>query len=540
MNSDQNLRFDDQARVKIADGIDLLANAVKVTLGPKGRNAVIDVPGYGTPRMTKDGVTVARSVVAHDRWMNIGVRIGKGAAEKQNIDAGDGTTTVMVLTQAIVRGGIKAIAAGMNPMDIKRGIDIAADYIKDRISAMAQQCDEHEDIYNIALISANGDSEIARHIADGMKAVGKSGIITAEESPSGQTELEIVDGLMLDKGFAHPAFVNRANYSCDLENPLILIYNGKLAKTSEVAPFLESAIEEGRAVLIIAEGFEDEIMAVLTINKLQGGFRVCAVRMPRYGLIHDDILEDMAVLTGSPVVTPRGNFTMEDMSVAVCGSAKRVIVKRDSCVIVEGAGDAEKIKERCALLQDEIATASGDNKKNLEVRLAQLGGGIAVVKVGGATEVEIKERKDRVDDAIHATRAAVRTGIVPGGGTALAVAGLMSKAGRSMWAQGNRDQEVGIDIMLDAAQEPLRQIARNAGKDGGVVLGEVMRESRNGESAIIGYNARTDEYHDLLANGVIDPAGVIQSAVTNAASIGGLLLTTEVMISQEKDDDDDR
>lgn len=539
----KNIKFGQDACDAIVRGVDQIVNAVKATLGPCGRNVIIDMPDpYALPRMTKDGVTVARAVKVHDLYEKIAARIAKGASEKQNFEAGDGTTTVMVLTQAIVREGMKARAAGMDPMQIKRGIEEAAEAVTQRLRAMSKSVQDRADIYNVAYISANGDIDIATKIADGLEKVGKQGILTVEESKSGKNELEIVEGLLIDKGFADFRFINRSNYTCELENPYVFLYDGKLSRLDHLAPFLEEAIAQSRAVVLIADGFEEQVMQTLLVNKQQNNFRLCAVHTPKYGKLREDILQDIATMTGAPIIGPSSDIPLENFRAEHAGSAARAIIKKDTTVLTQGRGDPDAIKNRCDFMQAEILKATAEDKKNLEVRLASMTGGIAVIKVGAATDVEIKERRDRVEDAVHATRAAIAGGIVAGGGAALAHAS-SSAAFSADGSERSQDRQAGISILLKACMEPVRQIAGNAGKEGSMIAARVTHPLPGDDDIdpdAFGYDAAHDKYCDLIVEGVLDPANVIIAAVRNAASVGGLLITTEVILADEKEDIHDK
>lgn len=523
-----NMKFNTEAREAMARGIDALADAVKVTLGPKGRNVVIDRPI--TPRVTKDGVTVAREVKVTDRFESMGVRLAMNAAERQNDDAGDGTTTVTVLCQAIAREGIKAVAAGMNPMDLKRGIDAAVDQVVNTIRALAIPIADSESIRKIAMISANGDKLVADKITEAMEIVGNTGIVTVEEYPIDSVEIEHVCGMMFEKGFTDANFINNTiSHTCDFDDPAIMIYDGKLTRLAQISPFLEKCVIAGKSVLLIADYFEDEIMATLILNKQRGGFRVCAVKTPAFGKMRDDLLRDIATVTNTPIISKTSVLSLEELTPDQCGSAKKVQIRRDCTILIGGIGEPSAIQSRVEMLSEEAKSSTGDNKRNLEVRIASIGGGIAVIKVGGSSEVEVKEKKDRVDDAIHATKAAVAGGIVAGGGCALAHASL-SLAALTM---PNADQQAGVNIVRRALTAPLKQIADNAGISGEVVIQNVTDQG----SADYGYNAQTNTYGDMQSMGVIDPANVVISAIKNAASVAGLLITTECMISEEKNNE---
>lgn len=528
MNEKEDLiMFDDAARAKLAKGVETLAKAVGVTLGPKGRNVVIDAR-YGDPRITKDGVTVAREVRVTDQYENIGVRIARGAAEKQLEEAGDGTTTVTVLTDAIVKGSMKLITAGYNPMDIKRGIDYASKAICERLKVCAQEISEN-DVYKIALVSANGDVEIATKIDEAIKQVGKYGILTVEEWPLHEVGVEILDGLMFDRGFYHDHFINTENYTCVLENPVILVFDGKMAHLSKISPFLQEVISNGkRPILLIAETFEDEVLNTLILNKTKGNYPICAVKTPSFGKLKDQLLGDIAAMVGTEIFGARATKMLENVRMADAGSARRVIVSRKNTLIIGGEGKKEDIQNRSRLLEEELKTATGNDKRNLEIRLASLNGGIGVLKAGGSTILEIKEKKDRIDDAICAVKCAINSGILPGGGAALTMA--------SKWIVLDSTQEVGfkagVELVAESVKSPLKLIAENSGYNGDMVVSKVMDGSDALEA--YGFNARTGEYVDMIEAGVIDPALVVISAMRNASSVAGLLITTECILKKEE------
>lgn len=534
--TERNIKFGPEAREKIVAGLDLLANAVKATLGPKGRTVIIDGPlmNRPRPRMTKDGVTVARAVRVTDKFERMGAEITKDAAEKQNEEVGDGTTTVTVLTQAIVHLGMRLVAAGTNPMDLRRGIEFGAQAIKQHLLEMAVPVNDGDDIYNVALISANGDEEIASAIEEAMQGVGSNGIVTVEESQTGETQVELVEGMLIDKGYAYPIFINRPNYTCELENPVILVFDGKLSRIQDLEPLLQDCVAAGRPILIIADGYEEQVMQTLVLNKTQGGLPNCPIRTPAYGNTKEDLLGDIVTMTGGQIISHNGAVRLDQVNLANCGSAKKVIIKGDTTIIVQGAGEADEVETRVKFLKEEIASARGDEKKNLQFRLACMTGGVGVVKIGGATDVETRERKDRVDDAIMATRAAAKSGVLPGGGCALIKAAAMLEG----MTGDNDDMDLGIGIIRRAAEEPLRQIALNAGIDGGVTIGDVVRGPVGDAIENYGWNAQTGQYGDLIAMGVIDPAGVVIASIINAASVGGLLLTTQAMLTFIPEDKD--
>lgn len=542
--SEENILFDADARARIAAGIDTLANTVKVTLGPRGRNVIVDAE-YGNPRMTKDGVSVARAVKVAGKFESIGVRMAKQVAEKQVEEAGDGTTTVTVLLQALVNAGNKAVNSGLNPMDLKRGMDLAiADVIK-HIEEQAVEISDLDSIHRVAMVSANGDKEIADIIRKAIEQVGQEGVLTVEESRLSTTTLEVVQGLMFDRGLMSPIFVNKPEaMSCVLEDPVIIIYDAKMTRLGDISPFLEDVIANGRSLLMIAEDYETEVMHTLMLNRRDGQFRVCPVKTPAFGAIKDALLDDISVLTGAPVFRKDGDPALDTVRVAMCGGAERVIIKRDSTVIIGGKGSKKEIAQRCANIRKEIETSSGTTKSNLEVRLATLNAGIAVIRVGGSTDVEVKEKKDRVDDAIHAVKAAIKGGVVAGGGCALIHAMQMPifmpkpKAKRC----ANRDQQVGVEIVEQAIQAPLAQIAENGGKNGSFVVQNMRQEAAVYSHEIdepvnnFGYNAQEGENEtDMFAAGIIDPANVVIAAIRNAGSAAGLIITTQSVVTQPEE-----
>ncbi|WP_300379174.1 chaperonin GroEL [Henriciella sp.] len=514
--------FSSDARERMLRGVDILANAVKVTLGPKGRNVVIE-KSFGAPRSTKDGVTVAKEIELEDKFENMGARMLREVASKANDVAGDGTTTATVLAQAIVREGMKRVAAGMNPMDLKRGIDKAVTDVVTHIQADARQVSANSEIAQIGTISANGDTEIGDMIAKAMDKVGNEGVITVEEAKSLETELDVVEGMQFDRGYLSPYFVTNADkMTVELEEPYILLHEKKLSSLQSLLPVLENVVQSQRPLLIIAEDVDGEALATLVVNKLRGGLKVAAVKAPGFGDRRKAMLQDIAVLTGGQVISEDLGIKLENVSLDMLGTAKRVAIAKDDTTIVDGAGEKSDIEARVSQIKKQIEDSSSDyDKEKLQERLAKLAGGVAVIKVGGATEIEVKERKDRVDDALNATRAAVEEGILPGGGIALL------RASRAITTRGlNDDEQAGIDIVRRALEAPVRQIAQNAGLEGSVVVANVMAKTDRG----YGFNARTEVYEDLVANGVIDPAKVVRSALQNAASVAGLLITTEAGI----------
>ena len=525
----KDVKFSRDAREGILKGVDTLANAVKVTLGPKGRNVVID-KSFGAPRITKDGVTVAKEIELKDKFENMGAQMIKEVASKANDAAGDGTTTATVLAQAIVNEGMKSVAAGMNPMDLKRGIDIAVTKVVEDLAARSKDVSGSQEIAQVGIISANGDREVGEKIAEAMEKVGKEGVITVDESKGLEFELETVEGMQFDRGYLSPYFItNPDKMTVELDDPYILIFEKKLSNLQAMLPILEAAVQSGRPLLIIAEDIEGEALATLVVNKLRGGLKVAAVKAPGFGDRRKAMLQDIAILTKGEMVSEDLGIKLENVTLNMLGQAKRVTIDKDNTTIVDGAGDEADIQARVNEIRTQIDNTSSDyDKEKLQERLAKLAGGVAVIKVGGATEVEVKERKDRVDDALHATRAAVEEGIVPGGGTALLYA---SKALNGLTG-GNEDQTRGIDIVRRALTAPVRQIASNAGHDGAVVAGKLT----DGNDESLGFNAATDTYENLVAAGVIDPTKVVRTALQNAASVAGLLITTEAAISDIPED----
>ena len=521
----KEVRFSTDARDRMLRGVDTLADAVKVTLGPKGRNVVID-KSFGAPRITKDGVTVAKEIELKDKFENMGAQLIREVASKTNDLAGDGTTTATVLAQAIVRGGAKAVAAGMNPMDLKRGIDLAVGAVVDDLKAHARRISANSEIAQVATISANGDTEVGQILAEAMEKVGNEGVITVEEAKSLATELEVVEGMQFDRGYLSPYFItNPEKLRVELEDPYILIHEKKLSNLQALVPLLEKVIQSGRPLLIIAEDVEGDALATLVVNKLRGGLQVAAVKAPGFGDRRKAMLEDIAVLTGGNVVSEDLGIKLENVTVNMLGRAKKVVIDKDDTTIIDGAGQKSDIDGRAAQIRQQIETTTSDyDREKLQERLAKLAGGVAVIRVGGATEVEVKEKKDRVDDALHATRAAVEEGILPGGGIPLLRA---VKALESLSA-ANDDQKAGIEIVRRALKAPARQIVDNAGEDGAYVVGKLGE----GSDYNWGFNAATGEYEDLVRAGVIDPAKVVRTALQDAASVAGLLITTEALIAE--------
>jgi len=525
----KDVKFGRDAREGILRGVDTLANAVKVTLGPKGRNVVID-KSFGAPRITKDGVTVAKEIELKDKFENMGAQMIKEVASKTNDLAGDGTTTATVLAQSIVTEGMKSVAAGMNPMDLKRGIDLAVTKVVEDLKSRSKDVSGSQEIAQVGIISANGDREVGEKIAEAMEKVGKEGVITVDESKGLEFELETVEGMQFDRGYLSPYFItNPEKMTVELENPYILIHEKKLSNLQAMLPVLEAAVQSGRPLLIIAEDIEGEALATLVVNKLRGGLKVAAVKAPGFGDRRKAMLQDIAILTKGEMISEDLGIKLENVTLGMLGEAKRVTIDKDNTTIVDGAGDEGDIKARVNEIRTQIDNTSSDyDKEKLQERLAKLAGGVAVIKVGGASEVEVKERKDRVDDALHATRAAVEEGIVPGGGTALLYA---TKALHGLEGE-NSDQTRGIDIVRRALQAPVRQIAANAGHDGAVVAGKLT----DANDDTLGFNAATDTYENLVAAGVIDPTKVVRTALQDAASVAGLLITTEAAIVEKPED----
>ena len=522
----KEVKFGTDARARLLAGVDVLADAVKVTLGPKGRNVVLD-KSFGAPRISKDGVTVAKEIELSDKFENMGAQMVREVASKANDIAGDGTTTATVLAQAIVREGSKAVAAGMNPLDLKRGIDLAIEAVVADISKRAKKISTTDEVAQVGTISANGEAEIGAMIAKAMEKVGNEGVITVEEAKSLHTELDVVEGMQFDRGYLSPYFVTNADkMTCELENPYILLHEKKLSNLQAMLPVLEQVVQSSRPLLIIAEDVEGEALATLVVNKLRGGLKVAAVKAPGFGDRRKAMLEDIAILTGGTVVSEDIGIQLENVSLDMLGTAKRVQITKDETTVVDGAGEKADIEARCSQIRAQVEETSSDyDREKLQERLAKLAGGVAVIRVGGATEIEVKERKDRVDDAMHATRAAVEEGIVPGGGTALLYAVRALESLKS----GNEDQKIGINIVRKAIQVPARQIANNAGEDGAVIVGKMM-ESKDTDW---GFDAQKGEFTNLVKAGIIDPAKVVRSALQNAGSVAGLLITTEAMVAEK-------
>ncbi|MFG5380900.1 MULTISPECIES: chaperonin GroEL [unclassified Yoonia] len=522
----KDVKFDTDARNRMLKGVNTLANAVKVTLGPKGRNVVLD-KSFGAPRITKDGVSVAKEIELEDKFENMGAQMVKEVAQRTNDEAGDGTTTATVLAQAIVKEGMKSVAAGMNPMDLKRGIDLATAKVVEAIKAAARDVTDSDEVAQVGTISANGEAEIGRQIADAMQKVGNEGVITVEENKGLETETDVVEGMQFDRGYLSPYFVtNTEKMTTELEDAIILLHEKKLSSLQPMVPLLESVIQSGKPLLIIAEDVEGEALATLVVNKLRGGLKIAAVKAPGFGDRRKAMLQDIAILTGGQVISEDLGMKLENVTIDMLGSAKRVAITKDETTIIDGDGEKAEIEARVSQIRGQIEETTSDyDREKLQERVAKLAGGVAVIRVGGMSEIEVKERKDRVDDALNATRAAVQEGIVVGGGVALVQAGktLADLKG------ANSDQDVGIAIIRKALESPLRQIAENSGVDGSVVAGKIRESS----DAAFGFNAQTEEYGDMFKFGVIDPAKVVRTALQDAASVAGLLITTEAMVADK-------
>jgi chaperonin GroEL len=521
----KEVKFSVDARDSMLRGIDTLAHAVRVTLGPKGRNVVLD-KSFGAPRITKDGVTVAKEIELEDKFENMGAQMVREVASRTSDQAGDGTTTATVLAHAIVREGARAVAAGMNPMDLKRGVDLAVEAVVADLQKNSKNVTSNEEIAQVGTISANGDAEIGRFIADAMKKVGNEGVITVEEAKSLETELEVVEGMQFDRGYISPYFVTNADkMRVEMDDPYILIYEKKLSGLQELLPLLEAVVQTSKPLVIIAEDIEGEALATLVVNKLRGGLKVAAVKAPGFGDRRKAMLEDIAVLTGGTMVSADLGIKLENVTINMLGRAKKVMIDKENTTIVGGAGKKADIHARIAQLKAQIEETTSDyDREKLQERLAKLAGGVAVIRVGGATEIEVKERKDRVDDAMHATRAAVEEGILPGGGVALLRAGELLKKVRTQ----NDDQKTGVEIVRKAISWPARQIAINAGEDGSIVVGKILEK----DTYAYGYDAQAGEYGNLISKGIIDPTKVVRAALQGAASVAGLLITTEAMVAE--------
>jgi len=522
----KDVRFSSDARDRMLRGVDILNNAVKVTLGPKGRNVILD-KSYGAPRITKDGVTVAKEIELSDKFENMGAQMVREVASKTNDLAGDGTTTATVLAASIMKEGLKLVAAGMNPMDLKRGIDIAVTAVVKDIEKRAKKVQSSDEIAQIGTIAANGDKTIGKMISDAMKKVGNEGVITVEEAKTAETELDVVEGMQFDRGYLSPYFVTNAEKMlAELEDPYILIHEKKLSSLQPMLPVLEAVVQTGKPLLIIAEDIEGEALATLVVNKLRGGLKVAAVKAPGFGDRRKAMLEDIAILTGGTMIAEDLGIKLENVTIQMLGRAKRVRIEKENTTIINGVGAKKDIEGRISQIKAQIEETTSDyDKEKLQERLAKLAGGVAVIRVGGATEVEVKEKKDRVDDALNATRAAVEEGIVPGGGVAL----LRAKIAVSKLRSENADEQAGISIVLKALEAPIRQIAENAGNEGSIVVGRIT----DNKSQTYGFNAQTEEYVDMIEAGIVDPAKVVRTALQDAASVAGLLITTEAMIGDK-------
>jgi chaperonin GroEL len=521
----KDVKFSTDARDRMLRGVDTLANAVRVTLGPKGRNVVLD-KSYGAPRITKDGVTVAKEIELEDKFENMGAQMVREVAQKTNDNAGDGTTTATVLAHAIVREGAKAVAAGMNPMDLKRGIDIAVQAVIKDIEKRSKKVGSSAEVAQVGTISANGDANIGKMIAQAMQKVGNEGVITVEEAKALETDVEIVEGMQFDRGYLSPYFITNAEKMvAELEDPYVLLHEKKLSALQAMLPVLEAVVQTGKPLLIVAEDIEGEALATLVVNKLRGGLKVAAVKAPGFGDRRKAMLEDIAILTGGQLISDDLGIKLESVTLQMLGRAKKVIIEKEKTTIVDGAGKKKDIEARVAQIKQQIEETTSDyDREKLQERLAKLAGGVAVIRVGGATEVEVKEKKDRVDDALNATRAAVEEGIVPGGGVAL----LRAKKAVGRLTNDNPDVQAGINIVLKAIEAPLRQIAENSGVEGSIVVGKIMES----KSETFGFDAQTETYVDMVEKGIIDPAKVVRRALQDAASVAGLLVTTEAMVAE--------
>ena len=521
----KDIEFGSDARSKMLKGVETLAKTVKVTLGPKGRNVMLD-KSYGAPKITKDGVSVAKEIELADKFENMGAQLVKEVAQKTADKAGDGTTTATVLAEAIIKEGCKAVAAGINPMDLKRGIDMAVEAVVEDVKSRSKEIKTSEEIAQVGTISANGDTSIGEYLARAMEKVGNDGVITVEDAKGLETELDVVEGMQFDRGYLSPYFVtNPDKMSCEYDNPYILLYDQKISSLQPLLPVLEAVVQSGRPLLIIAEDIEGEALATLVVNRLRGGLKVCAVKAPGFGDRRKAMLQDMAVLTGGQVVSEELGMKIENVTLDMLGTSKRVEITKDDTTIIDGAGQKELIEARANQIRKEIETTTSDyDREKLQERLGKLSGGVAVLRVGGSSEVEVKEKKDRIDDALNATRAAVKEGVVAGGGVALLYA---SRALDKLTA-ANEDQKAGINIIRKAIQAPIRQIADNAGVDGAVVVGKLLESTDTN----YGYNAQSGEYTDMIKAGIVDPTKVVRTALQDAASVGGLLITTEAMVTE--------
>ena len=525
------IKFESDARSAMLKGVDILANTVKATLGPKGRNVILD-KSYGAPRITKVGVTVAKEIDLEDKFENMGAQMVKEVANKTNDEAGDGTTTAILLAQGIVKEGCKYVTAGMNPMDVKRGIEAAVEQVKEKLISSAKKVKDSDEIAQVGTISANGDKEIGDMISRAMQKVGNEGVITVEEAKGIETELEVVEGMQFDRGYLSPYFItNTDKMTTELDNPLILLHEKKLTNLQPMVPLLESVVQAGRTLMIISEDVEGEALATLVVNKLRGGLKIAAVKAPGFGDRRKAMLEDIAILTGGQVISEDLGIKLENVKIKDLGSAKKVKIDKENTTIVSGSGKKSDIEARCAQIKQQVEETTSDyDKEKLQERLAKLAGGVAVVKVGGATEVEVKEKKDRVEDALNATRAAVEEGIVVGGGCAL----LYTSQDLDKVKVKGDDQKSGVEIVKKALQSPIRQITNNAGVDGSVVVGKLLEMNKPSH----GYDAQTEQYVDMFKEGIIDPVKVVRTALQNAASIAGLLVTTEAMVADKPDEKD--
>ena len=521
----KEIKFSTDARTRMLAGIDILTDAVRITLGPKGRNVILD-KSFGAPRITKDGVTVAKEIELADKFENMGAQMVREVASKTNDEAGDGTTTATVLAHSIVREGAKSVAAGMNPMDLKRGVDLAVKTVVEALKKASKTVSTSAEISQVGTISANGDTEVGAMIAKAMEQVGNEGVITVEEAKGLETELDVVEGMLFDRGYTSPYFITNAEkMNCEMENPYILIHESKLSGLQPLLPLLEQVVQSGRPLLVIAEDIEGEALATLVVNKLRGGMKVAAVKAPGFGDRRKAMLEDLAVLTSGQVVSEDLGIKLENVTMDMLGTAKKVIITKEETTVVEGAGKKKEIEGRCHQIRSQIEETSSDyDKEKLQERLAKLAGGVAVIRVGGATEIEVKERRDRVDDALNSTRAAVEEGVVPGGGAAL----LYAAKSLDKLNVANDDQRVGIDIVRRALQTPLRQIAENAGEDGAVVAGKLLDR----KDSTRGFDAQKGEYVNMIKAGIIDPTKVVRTALQDASSVAGLLITTEAMVAE--------
>ena len=521
----KEVKFSTDARTRMLAGIDILTDAVRITLGPKGRNVILD-KSFGAPRITKDGVTVAKEIELADKFENMGAQMVREVASKTNDEAGDGTTTATVLAHSIVREGAKSVAAGMNPMDLKRGVDLAVKTVVEALKKASKTVSTSAEISQVGTISANGDTEVGEMIAKAMERVGNEGVITVEEAKGLETELDVVEGMLFDRGYTSPYFITNAEkMNCEMENPHILIHESKLSGLQPLLPLLEQVVQSGRPLLIIAEDIEGEALATLVVNKLRGGMKVAAVKAPGFGDRRKAMLEDLAVLTSGQVVSEDLGIKLENVTMDMLGTAKKVIITKEETTVVEGAGKKKEIEGRCHQIRSQIEETSSDyDKEKLQERLAKLAGGVAVIRVGGATEIEVKERRDRVDDALNSTRAAVEEGVVPGGGAAL----LYAAKSLDKLNAANDDQRVGIDIVRRALQTPLRQIAENAGEDGAVVAGKLL----DLKDSTRGFDAQNGQYVNMVKAGIIDPTKVVRTALQDASSVAGLLITTEAMVAE--------